>query len=171
MTYSIVGADTARDEVGGAGASCVGNLSLHDAIYNVAPGFGVMHSQALLGSPGRDDAVMAMMNGVAPADILAMITQQSFDSQAQSRQYGIVDLMGRSAGFTGSSTLAFADDRQGQVGAYTYSVQGNILTSSAVLDQAIAGFESTAGCDLADRLMRRRQRRRRQPVHRRRHSI
>lgn len=43
-------------------------------------------------------------------------------------------------------------DRQGELGALTYSVQGNILTSAAVLDQAIAALP--AGCDLPDRLMR-----------------
>src|SRR5262249_60110707 len=34
----------------------------------------------------------------------------------------------------------------------TFSVQGNILTGPAVLDQAAAAF-SSSGCDLADRLM------------------
>jgi MYXO-CTERM domain-containing protein len=75
-----------------------------------------------------------------------------FDAIAASRQYGVVDVSGQSAGFTGTSTLAFADDVQGSVGAFTYSIQGNILTGGAVLSQAVAGFE-TPGCDLAARLM------------------
>src|SRR5204863_2310259 len=46
----------------------------------------------------------------------------------------------------------YTDDRQSALAMLTYSVQGNILTSGAVLDQAAAAFETT-GCDLADRLM------------------
>ena len=150
-TYSIVATDTATREVGGAGTSCVGNLSV-TVIYGSVPGKGAVHAQAYLGGPGKNAAVAQLGMDVAPATIISSITSPSFDGQAQTRQYGIVDLMGRSAGFTGSSTMAFTADRQGQIGTYTYSVQGNILTSAAVLDQAQGSFETT-GCDLADRLM------------------
>jgi uncharacterized Ntn-hydrolase superfamily protein len=71
---------------------------------------------------------------------------------ASTRQYGIVDLAGRAAGYSGGMTLAYAEDRQGTLGPITYSVQGNILTSAAVLDQAVAALPD--GCDLPDRLMR-----------------
>src|SRR6185369_3709715 len=46
----------------------------------------------------------------------------------------------------------YKEDRQGTVGTYTYSAQGNILTSKAVLDQVETAFRTT-GCDLADKLM------------------
>jgi uncharacterized Ntn-hydrolase superfamily protein len=92
-----------------------------------------------------------MQLGADPTAIITAITSPGFDSSAQVRQYGIVDLDGRAAGFSGSQTQAFSDDRQAQVGTFTYSVQGNILTSGNVLDQAAAAFD---GCDLADRLIR-----------------
>ena len=60
--------------------------------------------------------------------------------------------MGRAAGFTGASAMNYKEDRQGTIGALTYSVQGNILTSRAVIDQAETAFRNT-GCDLADKLM------------------
>ena len=69
------------------------------------------------------------------------------------RQYGVVDLMGRSAGFTGAGAMNYKEDRQGSVGTFTYSTQGNILTSQLVIDQTEAGFRA-GGCDLAERLMR-----------------
>src|SRR5262245_60606890 len=152
MTYSIAGTDSLHGEVGGAGASCVAQFTTVDVIYFSAPGHGVVHAQAALGGPGGAEAQMRVMLDEAPVDIIAAITDLAFDPNAQRRQYGIVDLSMRSAGFTGNQTLAYADDRQGVAGAYTYSVQGNILTGSAVLDQATAAFEG-GGCDLADRLM------------------
>ena len=48
--------------------------------------------------------------------------------------------------------MNYKEDRQGTIGALTYSVQGNILTSRAVIDQAETAFRTT-GCDLADKLM------------------
>ena len=48
--------------------------------------------------------------------------------------------------------MNYKEDRQGTSGAFTYSVQGNILTSRAVIDRAEVAFPET-GCDLADRLM------------------
>jgi uncharacterized Ntn-hydrolase superfamily protein len=151
-TYSINAVDTATGEVGGAGASCVGSLSVR-VIYGAVPGVGVVHAQALLGGPAKDEAVTRLAQGTAPDAIVAAITDPGFDGNAQRRQYGIVDLQARAAGFTGAQTGAFADDRQGSIGTFTYAVQGNILTSEGVLDNTAAAFEA-GGCDLADRLMR-----------------
>lgn len=150
-TYSIVATDTASRQVGGAGTSCIGSASVR-IIYGSVPDKGVVHAQALLGGPGKNAAVMQIGMDVAPESIITAITTTSFDSGAQQRQYGIVDLQGRSAGFTGSQTGPYAEDRQGTLGTLTYSVQGNILTSAAVIDQATSSF-TTRGCDLADRLM------------------
>jgi uncharacterized Ntn-hydrolase superfamily protein len=151
VTYSIVAVDTQTHQVGGAGTSCVGMLSVR-IIYGSVPGKGAVHAQALLGGPGKNAAVMQVGMDVAPADIITAITAPAFDGNAQRRQYGIVDLQARSAGFTGAQNGAVADDQHAQVGPYTFSVQGNILTSNAVLDQATMSFQ-TVGCDLADRLM------------------
>jgi uncharacterized Ntn-hydrolase superfamily protein len=48
--------------------------------------------------------------------------------------------------------MPYASDHQGAAGHFAYSVQGNILTSARVLEQAASGFEN-GGCDLAERLM------------------
>src|SRR5688500_10617134 len=150
-TYSIVGVNTATREVGGAGTSCVGrSISVYD-IYGSAPDRGVVAAQASLNRQGRDAAVQQLSQGTAPAQIIQRIT--SSDSGSATRQYGIVDVQGRAAGFTGSSNGTFANDRQGMVGTFAYSTQGNILTGAAVLTQAAMAFEG-GGCDLADRLMR-----------------
>ncbi|HEY5923974.1 MAG TPA: DUF1028 domain-containing protein [Kofleriaceae bacterium] len=150
-TYSIVGTDTASRQVGGAVTSCVGTLSV-SIVYGSVPGKGAVHAQAQLGGGGKAAAVMQIAMDIPPEMIITSITNLSFDANAQRRQYGIVDLMARSAGFSGTQNGAFSDDRQLMVGTYTFSIQGNILTSAAVLDQAEMSARMQ-GCDLADRLM------------------
>lgn len=147
-----MGSDSATREVGGTGTSCLGGSDVY-IIYGAVPGIGVIHAQAQYNMNARDRGVELLEQGSAPADIIAAITAASFDSNARARQYGVADATGRTAGFTGMGAQAFADDRRGTAGTFSYSVQGNILTSEAVLTQAAAAFEAP-GCDLAERLMR-----------------
>jgi uncharacterized Ntn-hydrolase superfamily protein len=122
-------------------------------IYGSAPGIGVIHAQALFSAAGRQRGTGLLVDGESPASIIEALTDPEFDEQADSRQYAVVDVTGRVAAFTGDDAQSFAADVQGQLADYTYSVQGNILTSSAVLSQAVQAFEA-GGCDLAERLMR-----------------
>lgn len=151
-TYSIVGADTATGQVGGAGTSCVGNFSVYN-IYGSVPGVGVAHAQARLNNQGRVRAVQRLGEGVEPQMILDEITSNGFDGIAAQRQYGIVTVTPNAASFTGGQCGDHASHRTGNIGTYDYATQGNILTGRAVIDQASDAFEAD-GCDLADRLMR-----------------
>jgi uncharacterized Ntn-hydrolase superfamily protein len=151
-TYSIAAVDRATQQVGGGVTSCVGNSDV-SVVYGSVPGRGVIHAQASLNAAGRTEGVRLLGMDVAPADIIAAITTSSFDANARTRQYGVVDLMGRSAGWTGAGAMNYKEDRQGSFELFTYSVQGNILTSQRVIDQTEAGFRA-GGCDLAERLMR-----------------
>lgn len=151
MTYSIVAADTTTREVGGAGTSCLGGEDVY-VIYAASPGRGVIHAQAYYSLLARERGLSLLDAGQAPTAVIEQITSSSFDGSAQIRQYGVVDVLGDAAGFTGSGTTAYAADRQGHVGDFAYSVQGNILTSAKVLEQAAQAFEAN-GCDLPERLM------------------
>jgi uncharacterized Ntn-hydrolase superfamily protein len=151
VTYSIVAADQTTRQVGGAGTSCLGGQDVY-VIYAAVPGRGVVHAQARYSQAAKQRAAELLESGVAPADIIATITQASIDAGFAQRQYGIVDVSGAAAGFTGDATMPYAEDRQGTAGSFTYSVQGNILTSAKVLDQAASAFMA-GGCDLAERLM------------------
>jgi uncharacterized Ntn-hydrolase superfamily protein len=151
MTYSIVGSDTRRGELGGAGTSCLDGEDVY-VIYGATPGIGVVHAQAYYNLNGRRRALELLEQGQSPGAAIADITLPTFDPSASIRQYGIIDARGQSAAFTGSGTDAYAGDRRGAVDAFSYSVQGNLLTSSAVLSQAAQAFEA-GGCDLAERLM------------------
>lgn len=152
-TWSVVGVDAATGEVGVAVASCVeapfGTTLLPDVV-GLAPGVGALAAQALLNAQTRDLAVMLLTQGVAPDDIITMVN--ATDPGSALRQYGVVTLDGQIAGFTGSSTMAWAGHLQGD----GVSVQGNILLEPAVADDALAAFEAPAPrCPwtLADRLM------------------
>src|SRR5688500_2140688 len=137
--------------VGGAGTSCLGGQDVY-VIYAAVPGRGVGQANPRYNLSAKLRALELLDSGSSPADIIAAVTQASFDPGSAQRQYGIVDLRGAPAGFTGSATMPYAEDRQGATGSFTYSVQGNILTSAKVLDQAASAFEA-GGCDLAERLM------------------
>jgi uncharacterized Ntn-hydrolase superfamily protein len=151
-TYSIVGADTGTRETGGAGTSCLSGSDVF-VIYGAVPGVGTLHAQAQYSPSGLREGVRLLGEGVAPADIIAALVAPAADPQASVRQYAVVDVTGRVAAFTGEDDGVYAGDRQGHSGAFVYSVQGNLLTGRAVVDQAADAFEAT-GCDLPERLMR-----------------
>lgn len=151
-TYSVVAADSRSQHVGGAGTSCVGSLDVA-IILGVAPAKGAVHAQAQINTMGRDEAVALLMQDATAQNIVDDITAASFDPAAAQRQYGVVSLLGGAAGFTGANNGDFASDRQGTVETVAYSVQGNILTSVAVLDAAEAAFVGGDACDMPERMM------------------
>jgi uncharacterized Ntn-hydrolase superfamily protein len=151
VTYSIAAADQTTHEVGAAGTSCLSGQDVY-VIYTALPGRGVLLAQARYSVAAKQRAAELLGSGDTPADIIAAITQTSFDAGSAERQYGIVDVTGAAAGFTGNAAMPYAEDRQGTVGSLSYSVQGNILTSAKVLDQAASAFQA-GGCDLPERLM------------------
>ena len=150
-TYSIAASDTRTQATGGAGTSCLSGADVY-IIYGGVPGVGTVHTQAVFDQFIHDHAVALLTGGASPADVITGLTDPSFDTRASERQYGVVDVLGRVAAFTGTDDNPYAGDHQGQAGDLVYSVQGNFLTSRAVIDQAAAAFE-TSGCDLADHLM------------------
>lgn len=151
-TWSTIGVDPDAGQMGGAGTSCVGSLNVN-VIYASVPDVGVVHAQAQLSTAMRDRAQQAMAEDLSPDEIIALVTDPEVDSGFSRRQYGVVDLLGRSAGFTGSNNGDWAGDRQGEIDTISYSVQGNILTSQNTVGQAEAGFLQDDACDLAERLM------------------
>jgi uncharacterized Ntn-hydrolase superfamily protein len=149
-TYSVVAVDTATHQVGGAATSCLKGSDVY-LIFGSVPGRGVVVAQAFPGN--RDLAVELLAEGTAPIDIIATITSPSVDGNLPPmRQYGVADVEGRVAAYTGAATQVYAGDRQGMSGSFVYSVQGNVLTGETVLTQAAGAFEGR-GCDLAERLM------------------
>lgn len=152
-TFSLVASDSERREVGGAGASCVGDSVSVYSIYGSVPGHGAIHVQALLGTESRmAEALRRIESDEEPTRILGELTDLSFDPLRARRQYGIADLGQRSAGFTGAENGVYAGHRSATLSPYAYSAQGNLLTGADVVQAMSGAFEEEA-CDLPDRLM------------------
>ena len=67
------------------------------------------------------------------------------DGGHQSRQYGIADVQGGTAAFTGTGAGAFANGLTGQSGNLVYTIQGNVLTGMPVIQNAEQAILNTPG--------------------------
>lgn len=154
-TFSIVAVDSVTGEVGSAGASCVDlytvSVPSDHFLGELFPGVGAINTQAAYHPTNQANARNRMNAGDSPTQIVQWLINNDFNSQAQTRQYGIVRLDNgtpSSAGFTGTSCY----DYKNHVTGANYSIQGNILLNQAILDSMEAGFLNTQG-DLACKLM------------------
>jgi uncharacterized Ntn-hydrolase superfamily protein len=160
-TWSVIALDQKTGTVVVASATCVTQQALEefpakdlrDIQAIVVPGKGVAAAQAGVDRTRANQKLIfdELQKGTAPDQILVMLKS---DPRIESRQFGILDMQGRTAGFSGSGNKAVAIDRQGQVegtGIY-YSIQGNILAGDAVVGDAVKAFTSTTG-ELTDRVM------------------
>src|SRR6476660_5758429 len=146
-TWSVIAVDRKTGQVVIASATCVPQQAfagfpakgLKDVQAIIIPGVGVAAAQAnvdrtrLLQKRIADE----LNRGTDPARIIDMLNAD--DQNHPSRQYGIVDLKGRAAGYSGATNGKQSLDRQGRVeGTEVYfSIQGNILTGDDVVEEAV----------------------------------
>jgi len=160
-TWSIVAVDRETGRLVIASATCVPQAALRnfpseglwDVQAIVVPGKGVAAAQAAVDRTRESQMLIRreLAAGTDPDRILAMLVE---DPAREGRQFGIVDLEGRSAGFSGARNGAASLSVQGAVrgtGIHV-SIQGNLLASDAVVLDAMAAFLS-AGGSLEDRVM------------------
>lgn len=160
-TWSVIAVDRATGRVIIASATCVAQErfagfpaeGLMDIQAIVVPGLGVAAAQAGVDNTRENQNLIyrEMKNGTAPEDILAMLQE---DPRIERRQFGIVDLQGRCAGFSGAdngqASLSVQDSVPGS--GIVFSVQGNILASDQVVLDAVAAFQAEPG-SMTDRVM------------------
>lgn len=119
----------------------------------IVPGIGVAAAQAGVDRTRANQRLIyaQLKDATHPRLILGMLTA---DPEIQRRQFAIVDMQGRSIGFSGRDNRAASLSHQGQVPGTQiyYSVQGNILASTAVVRNAAAALEAADG-DVLDRVM------------------
>ncbi len=160
-TWSIVMCDTRTGEVAVASATCLTDRDLQALTPVVLVGIGGATAQAAGDTTQRNRTVIrqGLAAGTSPGEIIAGLS--SFDlGSHQTRQYGIVDVTGRGATFSGSSNFAWAGGRTGtfdyayagKAGTIVYAIQGNILTGEAVVLNALAAAQGTDG-DVPARVM------------------
>jgi hypothetical protein len=154
-TWSVLAVDTATGRVVIASATCVDrdDQFLMGVQAVVVPGKGVAACQAAVDGTHRNQMLVfeELQKGTDPARIIERL---SVAPAFQSRQFGILDLQGRSAGHSGLGNGYVSQDVQGQVpgtGIY-YSIQGNILRPGQVVPNAVQAFLKTSGA-LTDRVM------------------
>ncbi|HWO01602.1 MAG TPA: DUF1028 domain-containing protein [Blastocatellia bacterium] len=161
-TWSIIAIDTKTGQIVIASATCVPQQAfagfpakgLKDVQAIIIPGRGVAAAQANVDRTRRLQQLIAteMKRGTVPSQIIEML--KADDQYHASRQYGIVDLEGRAAGYSGASNGQRSLDKQGKVpGTDVYfSIQGNILAGDDVVIGAAKAFVNAKGT-LADRVM------------------
>ncbi|MCA1649753.1 MAG: DUF1028 domain-containing protein [Acidobacteria bacterium] len=126
---------------------------LRDIQAIVVPGKGVAAAQASVDRTRANQRLIfaELQKGTAPQTIIALLRE---DPDIARLQFGIVDMQGRAAGFSGDKNGAVSRDRQGEVtgAGIAYSIQGNILASEDVVTDAVRAFTFASG-DLTDRVM------------------
>ena len=144
-TFSICAVDPVTGQVGSAGASCIANCLI---LSYILPNWGVGHIQASWTQTNYNNAKRLMLLHYTPQQIRDSVVLQ--DANPTVRQYGFVDLVGggRVAAYTGTNCTNYKGHKMGP----TYSIQGNILLGSLVLDSMEARFNRQTGT-LADKLM------------------
>jgi uncharacterized Ntn-hydrolase superfamily protein len=154
-TWSVIAVDMSTGRIVIASATCVNrdDAFLRGVQAVVVPGVGVAACQASVDGTHANQMLVftELQKGTEPAKIIEML---SADPSFQSRQFGIVDLKGRSAGHSGLTNGYVTQDVQGQVPGTQifYSIQGNILRPGEVVPSAVKAFVSTNGA-LTDRVM------------------
>ena len=154
-TWSIIAVDLSTRRVVIASATCVNN---NDAFLMgvqavVVPGKGVAACQAGVDNTHANQMLVfnELQKGTDPKRIIELL---SADPAYQSRQFGILDLQGRSAGHSGLTNGYVSQDIQGRVPGTDiyYSIQGNILRPGSVVPNAVQAFLNTNGA-ITDRVM------------------
>ena len=146
-TFSIVAIDTVTGQVGSAGASCVADCTI---LTDVHPGWGVVHTQASWIPANQNYAKTLMNKHYPPQEIIDSLVAHDAQNNPTVRQYGIIDLFngGRKAAYTGTNCTNW----KGHIIGVTYTIQGNILLGSQIIDSMEKRFNRTQGT-LADKLM------------------
>ncbi len=154
-TWSVIAIDMSTGRVVIASATCVNrdDAFLMGVQAVVVPGKGVAACQANVDGTHANQMLvyLELQKGTDPARIIELLAQ---DPAFQSRQFGILDLSGRSAGHSGLTNGYVSQDIQGRVPGTQiyYSIQGNILRPGEVVPNAVKAFLSTNGA-ITDRVM------------------
>jgi len=119
----------------------------------IVPGVGVAACQAGADNTHRNQMTVfeELKKGTDPAKIIEILHMHP---DIERRQFGILDMQGRTAGFSGTRNQAASLDKQGQVPGTDvfYSIQGNILASDDVVTSAVQALIDAKG-ELTDRVM------------------
>lgn len=151
-TWSICIVNVRTGEVALASATCLTGFDMREDTPVLITGVGGATAQSAVDSSGRNRGLIRnmLLAGVHPTDMLDEL--EAFDGGHQTRQYGIIDVRGGVATFSGSQASQWAGGQTGQIGDLVYAVQGNILTGAPVVQAAVDAILMTPG-DIPEKLM------------------
>jgi len=146
-TFSICAIDPDTGESGVAVTTRVPFVGR--AVPWVRAGVGAVATQSWTVVEYGRQALDLMESGVSPDDALAQLLAD--DKGRELRQLGLINMQGRTASFTGEDNGVWAGGRQGP----DFTIQGNILVGSEVVDAVADHFISTRGTGMpfAERLI------------------
>jgi len=116
-------------------------------VPHVEAGVGAVATQAHTNINYGIEGLRLLKVGFSPQAALDAMLKT--DPDREFRQVIIIDVLGRTAAFTGKETQDWKDHRTGK----DYAVAGNILTGGEVLEAMAQTFEGSEGW-LAERLMK-----------------
>ena len=161
-TWSVIAVDKKSGQVIIASATCVaqagfpkrtpiGSRDLMDLQAVIVPGLGVAACQAGADNTHTNQMMVfeELKKGTDPAKIIELLHS---DADIERRQFGILDLQGRAAGFNGKGNQQASLYVPGHVGDFYFQVQGNTLFSDQVVYEAALAFTRATG-SLADHVM------------------
>ena len=161
-TWSVIAVDKKTGQMIVASATCVaqagfpkrqpiGSRDLMDLQAVIVPGIGVAACQAGADNTHKNQMTVfeELKKGTDPKKIIDILR---LDPDIERRQFGILDMQGRSAGHNGTGNSSASLYVPGHVGDFYFQVQGNTLFSDQVMYEAALAFTRAAGT-LADHVM------------------
>lgn len=143
-TFSIVAVDREFGEIGVGVQSKF--LSVGAAVPWVRAGVGAVATQAFCNTSFGPRGLDLLAGGMTPDAVARELVAS--DPGKDDRQFGIVDLHGRAATFTGARCIEAAAGIAGD----DFAVQGNCLASIEVVNAMASAFRASRG-HLADRIV------------------
>ena len=144
MTWSIV----ARDADGSFGVAIASRfLAVGALCVHTRRAVGALSTQALMNPLYGPAGIDLLADGVAPEEVVARLTDAD-EGRAQ-RQLHVIGARGRAAAYTGKQCLDGCGHRVHE----DFSVAGNMLAGTDVLDATVAAYAAGAGLPLAERLI------------------
>ena len=146
MTWSIIARDNATGQFGIAVATRF--FAVGGRVPYIAAGIGGIATQALVNPYYGIDGLELLREGRSPRDIVATLI--AADSGHASRQLHIMDASGRIASHTGSACVEWC----GHIAGDGFSIAGNMLAGTGVLDDTAKTYTASEKLPFAQRLIK-----------------
>ncbi len=144
MTWSIV----ARDDSGALGVAIATKFFAVGALCpHARSAVGALSTQALVNPLYGRRGLDLLADGIAPDEVVKSLTAR--DGGRDHRQLHLIDRLGRVAAHTGSACI----DWCGHLAGDGFSVAGNMLAGSRVIEDTAAAYRAARGMPFAEKLL------------------